>query len=218
MARRVGGLCAIAGAVLLASAPPLGAKNFGVHGPIFEIGERSVLDVVMERLQEEEEAGAFEALKQEMRDKVRANIERPRPVAGILEAEEPYDYVVDPSVSVARDLADHNGVVFAKAGTVINPLDYMYFEKTIVMIDGDDPRQVAFAAGIGDQTNTYLVMVKGNPVETSNAYGRRFWFDIDGVMSGKFKLRHVPAIIREDYPFMRVRIVPPGQLGRVEID
>lgn len=218
MARTVGPVSGLVFTALALWAAPLAAKNYGVHGPIFEIEEQSILELLMEELRAKEEAGEIEALKQDMQDKTRAAIVRPRPVDGVLHAEESYEYLVDLSVSVERDLADHNGVVFARAGTVINPLDYMYFEKTIVMIDGDDPRQVAFAAGIGDETDSYIVMVNGNPIETSNAYGRRYWFDIDGVMSAKFNIRHVPAIIREQYPHMRVTVVPPHQLGRIRHD
>lgn len=202
----------IASAVV-AIAPSSGAaKDFGVHGPIFEIEERSVLEVFMEAMRAKEASGEIDALREEMQAKTRAAIERPTPVEGVAIAEEPYEYLVDLSVTVERDLADHNGQVFARAGTVINPLDYQYFEKTIIMIDGDDLRQVAFAARTGDETNTYIVMVNGNPVDTSNQHGRRFWFDVSGEMARKFELRHVPAIIQEDYPYMRVTVVPPHQL------
>ena len=201
---------AVLAIVLLAAAQGAGAKDLGTHGPLFEIAEPSLLDVIHARLAEKEAEGAVEALRDEMERNPRAYIDRPRPVQGLAKAEERHSWTVDLSITVEEDLADHKGRVFARAGTVINPLDYSRFQKRIVLFDGDDPDQVAFALSEGNELDTLLVLVNGNPLELMRENGRRFYFDQDAVLTERFGILNVPAVVERAYPFMRVTEIPVG--------
>ena len=201
-ARRVTALAAA-----LLTAAPGAAKDLGTHGPVWEIAEPSLFDAIQTRLQEMEEAGDMAALEQEMQDKTRAYVMRPPPVMSLTKATQERIYEVDLSITVTRDLEDHQGRVFARAGTVLNPLDYSMFNKRIVIFDGDDPEQVAFALKEGTEVDTLLVLTNGAPLELMREHGRRFYFDQNGIITERFEIRALPAEVMRGPSRMYVREV-----------
>lgn len=205
--RRFHDLSAACVALFLASQPLL-AKDLGVHGPLFEIAEPSILETIKTRLREMERSGAMDEMRQEMQDTTRAYVNRPRPVLGLGKAEVAASWEVDLSITLERDLADHNGVVFARAGTVVNPLGFSRFNKRIVIFDGDDPAQVAFALSEGDELNTLLVLTNGDPLDLMRKHGRRFYFDQNAVLVDRFGVQNTPAVVRRADPVMIVEDVP----------
>ena len=122
---------------------------------------------------------------------------------------------VDPSITLTEDLVDHQGVVFARAGTVVNPMAYSRFNKRIVLIDGDDPDQVSFALSDGDELNTLLVLVNGDPLGLMREHGRRFYFDQDAVLVNRFGIQNVPAVVQRADPLMQVEEIALGKNGEV---
>jgi conjugal transfer pilus assembly protein TraW len=135
------------------------ARDFGTHGPLFAIAETSILDLIAERLRAMEASGELAAMQEAMQTQVRRRVARPVPVPGIAAATEHRVYTVDLRVTVQRDLADHQGRVFARAGTVIDPLAHSAWNKRIVLIDGDVPEQVRFALAEGNELDTLVVLV-----------------------------------------------------------
>lgn len=183
-------------AMLSVAAMPLNAADLGNHGPVFEIIEPDILESLKARLGQMERNGEIDELKQEMQDTTRAYVNRPRPVHGLLPVEVDRTFEVDMSITLNRDLRDHNGVVFAPRGTVVNPLDYSRFNKRIILFDGDDPAQVAFALSEGNELDTLLVLTNGAPLDLMKAHGRRFYFDQDAQMVKAFSITRVPSVVR----------------------
>ena len=190
-------------------------KDLGQHGPVWEIGEPSILETIKARLGEMEASGELLALQEQMQETTKAYVNRPRPVLGLLPVESERVFEVDLTIEVSRDLADHTGRVFMRAGTLINPLQYSRFDKRIVFLDGDGPEQVAWAISEGNEINTLLVLVNGSPLDLMREHGRRFYFDQDGIMVERFQIARVPSEVWRADPVMMVREVPVGQgVGR----
>jgi len=187
------------------------SKDFGRFGPVWEIAEPSILDMIKQRLGELESSGELESMKLEMQDKTRAYVARPRPVLGIREAKEQRQFWVDLTHELSRDLKDHQGRVFARAGTVINPLHYSHFNKRIVVIDGDRPAQVEFALAEGNELDTLLVLINGAPLELMRKHQRRFYFDQDAQIVKKFNIEFVPSVISRGDDAMLVTEIPMGE-------
>lgn len=202
-------ILAVSSAALVAPDPTL-AKDYGTHGPVWDIAEPNLLDVIKARLGAMEDSGELDAMREEMQDTTRAYVNRPRPVLGLLPAEEEHSYEVDLSITLDRDLADHRGVAFARAGTRINPLDYSHFNQRIVVFDGDVPEQVAFALSEGNELDTLLVLTNGAPLELMRDHGRRFYFDQDGQITSRFQITRLPSVITRGETTMIVHEVPVG--------
>ncbi|MDG1432018.1 MAG: type-F conjugative transfer system protein TraW [Paracoccaceae bacterium] len=197
------------GAVFIAPGSSL-AKDYGTHGPVWEIAEPNLLEVIQARLTAMEDSGELEDMRDEMQETTRAYVNRPRPVLGLLPAEHARTYEVDLSITLERDLMDHRGQVFARAGTRINPLDYSHYNQRIVVFDGDDPDQVAFALSEGNELDTLLVLTKGAPLELMRAHGRRFYFDQDAQFTARFQITRLPSVITRGNRVMVVEEVPVG--------
>lgn len=186
------------------------ARDLGTHGPVYPILEPSILDTINARLEGMAASGELDAMREEMEDTTRAYVARPRPVFGLRKATETRTFEVDLSITIQRDLTDHQGRVFARTGDVINPLDYSQFRKRIVVLDGDDPAQVTWALSHGNELDTLLVLTNGAPLELTRAHGRRFYFDQDGVIAAKFQIAALPAQIVRGEGVMQVMEVSVG--------
>ncbi len=171
------------------------SADLGRVGEIFEIEEPNFLDVLYARFSELEAEGAVDKLREDMVARTKAYVFEPRPVEGIVKATEDSVRYFDPSITVQEDLADHNGVVFAKKGTVVNPLDHVYTAPKIIMIDGSDPAQVEWSMKQGDETNSVITLIRGRSIDLTKEHGRRFWFDQDGIIAHRFEITAVPSVI-----------------------
>lgn len=192
-------------------ATPAASKNFGTYGTVFPISEPDFLEEILSRLRAMEESGEMAEMQQSMEDTTRSYIERPHASAHLLPAEEYRAFQFDPSIVVERDIADHNGVVFAHAGTRVNPLDYSQFNKRIVIIDGDVEDQVEYALSEGNELDTLIVMVNGAPLALGRAHGRRFWFDQNAEFIARFGVERLPTVITRAYPYMLIEEIPTGE-------
>jgi len=184
------------------------AADYGVFGALFPVEEPSVLETIYARLSEMDANGELKAMADDMKSKARARINRPLPVDGLARAETYNSFKIDLSITLDRDLADHRGVVFAKAGTRINPLDHSRFNRRLVFIDGDDPDQVRFAVDLAQQDAAKIVLVSGAPLELTQAHQTLFYFDQGGLLSNRFELTAVPSVVSRADPMMLVEEVP----------
>lgn len=189
-------------------ADPSLALDYGTYGALFPVEEPSVLETIFARLSEMEQTGELDQMRRDMQDRTRARVMRPVPVMGLRPAEEYRRYEVDLSITLDRDLSDHRGVVFARAGTRINPLDYSRFDKRLIFIDGDVPEQVAFALETAAEHPAKIILVSGAPLELTERHDTLFWFDQGGMISAKFQLGAVPAVVSRGYPTMIVEEIP----------
>lgn len=189
----------------------LSAADLGTYGPLFDIEEPSLLDTIHARLSEMQANGELEQMKSEQQQRTKDYVRRPKPVSGLIRATQEVTWDVDLSITVKEDIADHRGVVFARAGTVVNPLAFSRFNKRIVLFDGDDQEQLDYALSQGDELDTLLVLVNGDPLSLMRQHGRRFYFDQQSVLTDRFGVRHVPAEITRGSHVMHVREIALGE-------
>lgn len=188
-----------------------GAKDFGTIGPVFPVAEPSLLETIQLRLRAMETSGELDDLREQMQSTTKSYVNRPRPVQGLSKATEYASFEIDLSITLERDLADHQGRIFARAGTRVNPLAYSRFNKRIIIFDGDDPAQVTFALSDGNELDTLLVLTKGAPLQLMKSHGRRFYFDQQGVITGRFQISRLPSVITRQDPMMLVEEIPLGE-------
>ncbi|WP_232224381.1 type-F conjugative transfer system protein TraW [Candidatus Paracaedibacter symbiosus] len=180
------------------------AKNLGVHGPVFEIVEKSLLAVIEERLKGLQSSNKMALHQQELQEKMSKSVERPVPVGGIIKATKYQLRDYDPTFVVSQDIKDHKGQFIAKKGSSFNPLDSMSFGIPLVFIDGDDTSQVQWAL----QQQGKIVLINGAPLHLEKAYKRTFYFDQGSVLTTKFGIGEVPARVSQKENKLIIETVP----------
>ena len=183
---------------------PCGAKDLGTIGTTFEIQEKSLLKVIEERLQELQATGKLAEHQKELQMRVRQSIDRPRPVEGLQKTTTYQSRDYDPSFVVSKDIKDHEGNLIATAGTKYNPLDYHSFGKPILLIDGDDISQVAWALNQEGK----ILLIHGAPLHLTKEHKRTFFFDQAGVLVKKLGVSKVPTRVSQKDKVLLIEEIP----------
>ncbi|WP_176599146.1 type-F conjugative transfer system protein TraW [Sphingobium sp. 15-1] len=193
------------GAVLLVAGSMRGeAKDYGQAGQTFPVIEPDLLATIEARLSQAEASGELARMNAAFARRVEAKVRRPDPVSGITPAQEPRNWQFDPTVTVEQDIRDPKGQLIAAAGQRINPLDFVTIHQDLVFVDGDDPQQMAWATGRYSDLKAKIILVSGSPIEEMTNRKRRFYFDQEGRLTGKFGIQHTPAVVSPAGKVMQV--------------
>lgn len=184
---------------------PCFSEDFGVHGHTFEIQEPDLLDQIEGRLKALENSGDLARHQKTLIEKAKVSLKRPTPVVGLAATKAPRLFYYDPSISVPSDLKDHMGKIFQKAGSHVNPLTQKSLTNPLLFIDGDDEKQVSWAAQHNKKAK--IILVKGAPFTLMERFERPFFFDQNGVLSKKLKLKQIPARVTQDGLLLKIEEV-----------
>ena len=198
MKRLVGGILGLAalGGVLLIGGSMRGeAKDYGQAGQTFPVIEPDLLATIEARLKRAEASGELARMNAAFARRVEAKVRRPDPVSGITPAQELRSWQFDPTVTVEQDIRDSKGQLIAAAGQRINPLDFVTIKQDLVFVDGNDAAQMAWATTRYSDAKAKIILVNGSPIEEMTNRQRRFYFDQEGRLTGKFGIQHTPAVV-----------------------
>lgn len=187
------------------------ASDLGVVGPIYEIAERDLIEVMKERFRRLEQTGEMRKLEERYKAKVVDAVERPRPIPGITETQTARTYFVDPTWTLDRNVVDEKGQVLFPAGTRVNPLDYAPLTQTLLFFDQRERSQVSFAKRFLAEAKARVkpILVGGEPLKLMRQWKREVFYDQGGVLSRRFLLKQVPALITQDGNRLRVDEIRP---------
>ena len=178
--------------------------DLGIFGTVFPIQEKHIIEVLKAKMQSDEGKQLLAAMDAKIKQITETRHVVPTPVSHITPSPEHASFLFDPSISLKQDLTDHNGTRFYKAGDKVNPLDSMTLSKIYVFIDGDKPKQVAFAKQMHAQQNTAIILVKGDPITLMREQDLSVFFDQEGAMVSRFQLKHVPCTLRQEDKMLRI--------------
>lgn len=195
-------------ASVFGAASPTYGRDLGTHGQTFAIGEVDILETLGDQLRKAQASGKLAKLQADFTSRVKAGVERPVPVPGLVRTVRPRSWLFDPSIIVPKDFADQRGRVFARQGDRINPLDRIPgFDRVLIFIDGDDEPQVDWAISqmskLGEQ-RTRVILVKGAPLELMRRRKVQVYFDQAGTLSRHFGLTQIPAKIEREGSKLRI--------------
>lgn len=176
-------------------------KDYGVRGHIFPIIEESLLEVIMTKLTVAEQNGILATMQEQFKNKVIQKISSPTPVQNLHKATKNQSWRYDPTFSQKSDIKDQNGKILVAAGTTINPLDKINWGEPLILIDGDDQEQIAWAKS----NKGKLVLTKGNPIELGKKLNRPVFFDQAGILTKHFKITAMPTIIAQEGRLLKIR-------------
>jgi conjugal transfer pilus assembly protein TraW len=194
-------------AVLVASAA--NAKELGTVGATYAIAEKDALVEI------EQKAKSIDWSKVIKRKPIE---EYSGPEAGVRlpSADRDRSFPVDMTYTLQIDVPDGKGGVLYPKGYTFNPLDYISFTRTLVVINGNDQEQVKWfaASEYRGRVDVMLLLTEGH-------YGRLGkklavpLFYADSQIVERLHLAAVPSVVKQEGTEMVVReiAVPRGAPG-----
>jgi len=182
------------------------ANDLGVRGQVWEIRETDLLVYIKGKAVEFEKSGKLAAWQNDAQTRARTYVETPNPVSGITNATIERSRLFDPSITVRKDILDHQSRVIAKAGTSVNPLDYLPLTTSMTFINGNDPAQVNWAFGV--ETKNKIILTSGPIASLMREHKRALYFDQKGLITDRFGITTVPATVTQEGRALRIREFP----------
>lgn len=120
-------------------------------------------------------------------------------------------YFVDPTYTLERDIPDQYGGILYPAGFKFNPLDFVSFQKTIIVIDGNSADQLAWfkkTLFYSKVDTTLLLSGGGSALDLAKKINRPVYY-VTSAIAQKFRLAAVPAIVKTSGRLFSVETIPP---------
>ena len=181
-------------------------QDLGVVGPVYQIAELSLLEVIVSKLREAEATGLLARLQRDARANVTRAIEQPAALAGLTKTTKPRSFYYDPSIVVPYAITDAEGKVIVAPGTRVNPLDTVSLSNKLLFIDARDLEQLRRAQAIlhQHQGKVKLILTGGSYLDLMRRWKRPVYYDQQGQLVEKFGIRHVPALVSQEGKRLRI--------------
>ena len=188
--------------LILFLAAAVHGKDLGTIGATYSIAEKDALREIEERAKEVDWEKAFD--RKRMKDRIRGY--RPEGMETLLAAREDRVFPVDMTWTLDFDIPDGKGGILYPKGFSFNPLAYVFLPNVLVVIDGNDTRQVEWF-----RTSPYAKDPRVMLLLTGGSYGslmeklKRPVFYANGKIIKRFQLKAIPAVIVQKGTVMEVR-------------
>lgn len=173
------------------------AKNIGQYGQVFQVNEEDIRQIIMKRLESMQQSGELTYVQREIEQRVAEHTIRPKPLT-LTTTSKPKTFYIDPTVIVSQNLWTPNGLLIAKEGTRINPFERIHYLKTLFFFNADDTRQVAWVKKHYTDYNHVKFILTGGDVRVAAELFGRIYFDVNGLISTKLHIKHVPSIVNQE--------------------
>lgn len=175
------------------------AKDFGTRGKTRTISEQPFLEMVHERLQKVDMK--LERTKMEAIAKERVN--NPSPVTSVTPAARAQTFYYDPTYTLDEDAVLPCGKILHKAGTAVNPLEHMEFDRRLIFIDAREQAQIEWlkqTINLAPDNNleNKIILVGGSPIKLQEELSVPIYFDQHGSLTTQFGVKHSPAILVQE--------------------
>jgi conjugal transfer pilus assembly protein TraW len=183
-------LCIAMMVMLVASAAH--ARELGTVGETYAIAERDALAEI------EEKAKGIDWSKMIKRNSIEA-YDGPADRASLPRAAKDRSFPVDMTYTLQMDIPDGRGGVLYPKGYTFNPLDYVTFTRTLVVINGNDPEQVKWfaASEYKGRVDVMLLLTEG----PYRSLGKKLdvpLFYADSTIIERLRLSAVPSVVRQE--------------------
>jgi len=169
----------------------------------YPILEQDMEELVKGRLKEVDWGKVREELKQKVKGRLHEGPNLP-----LTPARESRVFTVDITQRYEQDIQNHDGsAVIVKAGTEINPLVHVTLRHRYMVIDGRDAKHIAYAQSMMKRDRSVKVWLSAGDVEqvSKQLQAPVYWVQPD--MVSRFQLAHVPCIISQNGPMLKIEEV-----------
>ena len=207
-------VAALAAVTVTGNPLPATAKDLGVRGATWPVAEPDLLEAIEARLLEMERSGELARLEREARERARERLEEPEPVPDIVPATEERSRLLDPAVTVAREIRTPDGTLLAAAGTRVNPLERMTLSRDLVFVDGRRVAEVAWALAREAEgaRPARIVLLAGRPLDLMRRHRRPFFLDQGGRLAARFGIAATPSLVGQAGRLLRITEIPVADL------
>jgi conjugal transfer pilus assembly protein TraW len=170
------------------------AKDLGTIGATYPVIERDALEEIEERAKQVDWGKLLSAEQNEQR----IRHYRPKDLVRLPKANRGRTRVVDISYTLDFDIPDGKGNILYPAGYTFNPLDYIVYPRTIVVINGADREQVEWFKTSSYAGNIAVVLwiTDGNFYDLAAELGRAVYY-ANALIVERFDLASVPCVIAQ---------------------
>ena len=189
-------------AAVLAASLPVWAVDLGTFGAMYPIAEPDALAEMKAK------AARVDWKKYLDREKLTRKVReyRPKDLERLPAAGRDRTFLADMTYTLDMDIPDGKGGILYPKGYTFNPLDFVTLDRTLVIIDGSDARQVEWfrkSAWRGD-VKSMLLLTGGNWYKVQEKLKRPVFF-ADKRLVAKLGLKAVPAVALQKGRYMEVR-------------
>lgn len=173
------------------------ATNLGTFGATYTIEERDAYAELKLK------AASVDFAKHINKKKLANQVEKYRPsdialVKDIPPARKDASYIVDMTYTLVHDIPDGQGGTLYPAGYSFNPLDYIMYPNTLVIINGLSPKQLVWFRN-SEHFKDYrvkLLITDGPYRELARSLKRPVYYASKKIID-VFQVRAVPSVIRQ---------------------
>lgn len=173
------------------------STDLGQLGTIYPIREVNLIDAIKTRFQRLQDNGEWNKIKDEYKNEMENKVNLPIGVQLPTSTENQF-HIYNPEIILGYDIKDNQGKVLFNKGTRINPLKMSPLQRSLCFIDGNDQEQIHWVMEYcRDDLKFKRILISGNPLDIMKKTKKRFYFDQRGVLVNQFKIKSVPASIRQ---------------------
>lgn len=212
---------------------PVYAIDLGKRAASFAIKEEGFVSMMIRKLKTLD----LEKENEKMQKLAQERVENPTPVTGIKPATESREFLWDPTYTLDEDAVLPCGKILHKAGTRVNPLDYMSLDRRLWFIDGRERSQIEWlkehlsqnkkddanqmAEGSVVKIEDRVILVGGSVFDLQDelvgVFDKEIYFDQSGELTTKFGIKASPAVAQAEGKMLKVVEVAVEDEGRIEV-
>jgi conjugal transfer pilus assembly protein TraW len=121
-------------------------------------------------------------------------------------------FLVNMTYILERDIKDEKGKIVYPAGYAFNPLDYVAYPRTLVILNGKRPEQIRWfeKSSYAKDAQSTLLLTDGSYGELSMSLKRPLFYASTKLIEA-FRIQAVPSVVRQLGACMEVTevFVPP---------
>jgi conjugal transfer pilus assembly protein TraW len=188
----------ITGVVVMLWTAAVMANNLGEVGRTWPIAETDALTEIETRARQVDWNKVLNKKKVE-------TFSGPPDMGRLPRAKQDQVFPVDLTYTTEIDVPDGKGGILYPKGYTFNPLDFVTYPKTLVVINGNDPQQVQWLAASDYSTrlNVMLLLTEGRYGPVAKRIKRPVFYANRKIID-RFRLKAVPSIIRQKGRLMEV--------------
>ena len=189
--------------LFLSTCGPAFAKTVGHSGNIYRIAEPDALKEL------EDKAASMDLKERIKKEETTRKIERYRPsnAVSLPPAKKDGTSLADMTYTLEFDIPDGKGGVLYPKGFIFNPLDYIPFSRTIVVLNGAAENEINWftASEYYKRTDVVLLITDGMWKDLMHRFKRNVFYLTEPVRT-RLRLSSTPSVIvKKDNKYMEVK-------------